>query len=319
VNHTDNAAVEIVPAGHYHPAPAGPDPVALLLADKRSPATRRAYAGDLRAFFGGDPQPHQVRQFVALPVPQLALRLAEYKAELLATGAAEATINRRLAAVRSLLKLCHRVGLAQSDGSNLVDGEQARTYRDTRGVDVKTLVRLVKAPGVADLAGRRDTALLRVLCENALRRAEVCSLHVEDFSAPERRLFILGKGKGTQKEPVTVSSATVAAISLYLDSAGHVNGPLFRNVDHRTGGTGLTPGGLYYLIRAYGEKIGVPGLTPHKLRHSAITAALDATGGDVRKVQRFSRHAKLETLQRYDDNRADFQGQVSRQLSGLLG
>ncbi len=44
-------------------------------------------------------------------------------------------------------------------------------------------------------------------------------------------------------------------------------------------------------------------LTPHKLRHSAITAALDATGGDVRRVQRLSRHARLETVMVYDDNR----------------
>ena len=39
----------------------------------------------------------------------------------------------------------------------------------------------------------------------------------------------------------------------------------------------------------------------------------------VRRVQKLSRHARLETLQRYDDNRADHQGDVTGVLSALLG
>ena len=42
----------------------------------------------------------------------------------------------------------------------------------------------------------------------------------------------------------------------------------------------------------------------HGLRHEGITAALNATNGDVRTVRMFSGHAKLETLLRYDDQRA---------------
>jgi hypothetical protein len=34
----------------------------------------------------------------------------------------------------------------------------------------------------------------------------------------------------------------------------------------------------------------------------------------VRKVRRFSRHAKLETLLRYDDNRTDEAGAIARML-----
>jgi integrase/recombinase XerC len=46
--------------------------------------------------------------------------------------------------------------------------------------------------------------------------------------------------------------------------------------------------------------------------------ALDASDGDVRKVRRLSRHARLETLQIYDDNRTDMQGEMTGLLSGLL-
>jgi integrase/recombinase XerC len=303
---------------------AGFDAVAALLADKRSAATRRAYAGDLRDFFAGNQTPDTVRAFLAQAPRQIALHLTTYKARLLANGCAEATVNRRLAAVKSLLKMAHRAGYCATDGRGLVDSEKVTVYRDTRGIDVKAMKRLLKLPaklhGADTVRGLRDVALLRLLCENALRRAEVCALTFGDFDRDGRRLWILGKGKGTQRAPVTLSGA----IECYLLAAGRddvtaeASGPLFLNFCHDASKRGgLTPGGLYHLIGEYGAALGLPRLTPHQLRHSAITAALDATGGDVRSVQRLSRHARIETLMIYDDARNDAQGEVTNKLASL--
>lgn len=299
------------------------DPFSLLLADKRSPATRRAYRQALINFFGREPTPEDVLVFVSLPRPQIALRLAAYKAGLLEAGAAEATINLRLAAVRSLLKLCFRLGYAEVDGRGLIDSERVKGYRNTRGIDLPKIRSLLATPGVDDLKGLRDSALLRPLCENGLRRSEVVALNVGDYSEADRRLMVLGKGRGTQKEPVSLSDAAAAAITNYLQAAGHgedLDGPLFRNVSHRPDVRGgrVTANGLYSIVKHYGKMVGVPNLRPHGIRHGCITAALDATGGDVRRVQKLSRHAQIQTVVLYDDNRTDVQGGLSRLLSGLL-
>ncbi len=83
----------------------------------------------------------------------------------------------------------------------------------------------------------------------------------------------------------------------------------------RQGGSGrLTGTSLYRIVRRLGEDAGVRA-RPHGLRHAAITEALDLTGGDVRAVQRFSRHRKLETLLRYDDNRTDMAGAIARRVA----
>ena len=58
-------------------------------------------------------------------------------------------------------------------------------------------------------------------------------------------------------------------------------------------------------------------MSPHRVRHSSITAALDATDGNVRKVQELSRHRQIDTLMIYDDNRAKDQVELSEMLSGL--
>jgi integrase/recombinase XerC len=315
---------------------ATPDVVALLLEDKRSADTRRAYAADLRDFFKGEATPFLVNAFLSQESAQINLALARYKGDLRARALAEATINRRLAAVKSLLKFAHRMGLCETDGRNAVDGERVKSYRDTRGVDVKTLKKLLAQPAkshdsstlVGMLHISRDTAILTLLIENALRRAELCKLNVSDFDASTRSLWILGKGRGNQKERVTLSPRCVAAIVAYLDAnvetdaktALQLNEPLFQSLDRRAtyNGTRLTPDGLYALTGFYGAAIGLKRLTPHQVRHSSITAALDATKGDVRRVQKLSRHAKIETLLRYDDNREDLQGDVSGLLSRLV-
>jgi integrase/recombinase XerC len=59
-------------------------------------------------------------------------------------------------------------------------------------------------------------------------------------------------------------------------------------------------------------------MSPHRVRHSAITTALDVTGGDVQRVQKLSRHANLNTLIIYDDNRMNAQGEVTDLLDGLM-
>jgi len=302
------------------------DVVALLLADKRSADTRRAYAADLRDFFGCDPTPALVASFIDLSTPEIALRVTTYKNAMLARGLSEATVNRRLAAIRALLKFAHRLGHCATDGRNIVDGEKVRAYRDTRGVDVKTLKKLLKAParlhGENSVRAHRDVALLTILIENALRRAEVCKLDVSDFEYGSSSITILGKGRGSQKERITLSPHVAEALRTYLIACGRwgTPGALFVNLDRRPeySGTRLTVDGLYQLIGEYGKAIGLQRLTPHQLRHSAITAALDATKGDVRRVQKLSRHSRIETLMLYDDNRSDSQGQVSNILSKLL-
>ncbi|MGK7878503.1 MAG: tyrosine-type recombinase/integrase [Crocosphaera sp.] len=56
-------------------------------------------------------------------------------------------------------------------------------------------------------------------------------------------------------------------------------------------------------------------LSPHKIRHSTITAALDACNGNYRQVQKLSRHKNIQTLTVYDDNRRDDQGELTNLLS----
>jgi integrase/recombinase XerC len=298
-----------------------PDILSMLLADKRSVNTRRAYQADLKDFFGCDPTQETVARFLASDSSGMAVSLNIYKARMIQAGLSEATVNRRLAAVRSLIKYGRRIGLCNVDPDGLVDSEKVKSYRDTTGIDIESIRKLLESPNTHTVKGKRDAAILRLLWENGLRRAEVCSLDQADFWPADRKLAILGKGRGSQKETITLSDKTAEAIADYLIADGRANGfdsPLFVNYSRSEERERLTPNGLYFLVSQYAKKAGIDKhLSPHRIRHSAITAALDASGGDVRAVQRLSRHAKLDTLMVYDDNRKNAQGDLTRLLSSL--
>ena len=52
--------------------------------------------------------------------------------------------------------------------------------------------------------------------------------------------------------------------------------------------------------------------------HEFAVSRAYVTGGDVRRVQKLSRHANLNTLIIYEDNRINAQAQVTDLLEGLV-
>ena len=241
----------------------------------------------------------------------------EYRHHLVDRELAPATINRRLASLRSLVKLAETLGMVP--WSLQVPNLKSKAYRDTRGPGRNGVTSML-----AELGGKRnpkalrDTAIVRLLYDLALRRAEVCRLDMGDLDLPQSRVAVLGKGR-TEKEWFTLPEETQAALEAWLAVRGDYPGPLFTNFDRARKGDGrLTPGALYKMIRKLGHRAAVSA-TPHKLRHAAITDALDATNGNVRMVQRFSRHATLQTVQMYDDSRSDMGGEVAALIANRVG
>lgn len=294
-----------------------------LIADRRSPNTRRTYTKALIDFFmqvaNTPPTPALVKEFLALDRYQAMTLVLRYRRMLTDRGLAPATINTRLAAIKSLVSYARKVGECHYDLAD-VDGVKVETYRDTSGVNPTEYQGMMGVFDRQSLKGIRDYAILRLLWDNALRRAELCQANVKDFDPIGGKLWIVGKGK-VQRQPIDLSPQSVQAIQAWLAGRGKykANEPLFCTLDRATKGHRLSGNAIYNLVRATGAAAGIyKVMSPHRVRHSAITAALDATNGDTRRVQKLSRHADLNTLTRYDDNRRHHQGEVTRILAELV-
>jgi integrase/recombinase XerC len=246
--------------------------------------------------------------------------VSRYKGELIQKELKSATINRRLAAIKSLVSFSYNCGHCEFMLES-VKGEKLSSYRDTTGIDPEAFKRVLGGIDRTSLKGIRDYALLILLWSNALRRSEVSKANIGDFDQKERTLRIFGKGRGNQSEIISLGKATVSAIESWLTARGghQPDKALFVSVNPGYRDGRLCTQSIYDIVSDRCQSAGITKvMSPHRIRHSSITAALEATGGDVRRVQKLSRHSSLNTLLIYDDNRRNHQREVTDLLDSLV-
>lgn len=305
-----------------------PDVMARLLLGKRSPNTQRAYARDLQDFFDyvarTPPTPDVVAQFLKLEQGQAINIVSQYKESVICKGLSEATVNRRLAAIKSLVQVGRVLGVCNFVLDD-VGAEKVKAYRDTSGVAPEAIASMFKLIDTSTAVGKRDYAIMRLLWDNALRRNEICQMNIGDFNASGGTISILGKGRGTQKETIKLSRKTIGAIADWLIASRRTNAksnePLFVALVEHFKGKRLTGEFIRKLVDTLAQQAGIPKkMSPHRIRHSAITKATEVFDGDYQKVQKFSRHANINTVLKYDDNRKkqEFQATITDTLADLF-
>jgi integrase len=83
-------------------------------------------------------------------------------------------------------------------------------------------------------------------------------------------------------------------------------------------GTRLRQSQVFAMLRSYAGRTGLPAaktVSPHSLRHTAATVALDA-GATLRDLQDFLGHADPRTARRYDRSRGSCQGVIGAAPGG---
>lgn len=306
-----NAEIEILPKG----AITLPDMGQLLEAflDGRSEHTRRMYTQDLedfRAFAQKDSLKAVASFFLQLPQYEANRVAIAYQTSLKKRQLAPATINHRLAALCSLVRLGRLLGFCTF--TLTVTRIPVQAYRNTKGPGADGVEAILSAlePPKTDKE-KRDYAMLRLMYDLALRRSEVAGLDLKHVNLDKCTLEILGKGRH-QTQLLTLPDQTKLALRDWIEERGRAEGPLFTNLSlARKEDNRISTTSLYRMVQKRGEEVGVE-TRPHGLRHAAITQALDLTHGDVRAVMRYSRHQDMKTLAIYDDNRKDLAGDVAR-------
>jgi len=144
----------------------------------------------------------------------------------------------------------------------------------------------------------RDHALACVLVLNGLRVSEVCDLNIETMAQQRGHQTIVVAGKGGRIDTAVLGPPTFWAITAYI--AGRNEGPIFLGADGRR----LTTSVAAYRVRAIAKAAGLGDkhLSPHAMRRTFITGALDAKV-ELSEVQAAARHADPRTTARYDQGR----------------
>jgi integrase/recombinase XerD len=274
--------------------------------------TVSAYHRDLRRYEAmlarwgkaslGEVTPDDVAEFLA------SLREgSEEDVPLAVSSAARAVI-----AVRGLHAFAVAQGLAETDPARQVP-PPVPPRRLPKAITLAEVERLLDAsgPGSDELSALgtdprliRDRALLEFLYGTGARISEATGLDVDELSLVDEDPGVRLAGKGGKHRVVPVGSYAARALQAYLVrarpalAAASRRGPVPAAVFLNARGGRLTRQGAWGVLHAAAERAGMPGVSPHTLRHSFATHLLDG-GADIRVVQELLGHASVTTTQVY--------------------
>ena len=154
------------------------------------------------------------------------------------------------------------------------------------------------------LQGKRDYAILLTLLATGLRKAEICSLKVEDLKTYRNQAVIDVIGKGKRFRRIPLKAETLLAIKDYHKATGNGAGPghsLFQTLGKHGpyDKKGLTPKAVDCLIKLTAKRALIQKrIHPHVMRHTFATTLLD-NGNDLKTVQALMGHSHIRTTETY--------------------
>jgi integrase/recombinase XerC len=265
----------------------------------QSPATRRAYGGDLRAFTAW-----AERASVGGPAGVDRILLRRYLGSLTTRRYARATVARKTAALRCYFAWQRRRGVLELDPARRLASPGGGS-RLPRVLDRGELEELLDGPSLVESGANafdapraleaRDDAVLELLYGCGLRVAELCSLDIGDVDVRSGMVTVMGKGGRQRRLPM--HERCVEALDTWMSRARDAlvtdDSPPHAVFLNRRG----VRLGTRDVRRVVDRRSPVP-THPHALRHSFATHLLDG-GADLRVVQELLGHASLQTTQVY--------------------
>lgn len=242
------------------------------------------------------------------------------------TKYATATVNVMLAALRGVLKACYDLEFMDADayhrarGVETLKDEKLPTGRDLKADEISALVNVCnrdKSP-----IGIRDRALIAILKNCGLRRAEAAALQLTDFDAETGKVTVK-RGKGDKPRTVYIYNGALAAVLSWIAIRGDSTGALFNpttkarwkpteTVQFDTS-TGLTAVAIYKMLEKRARQAGVKSFSPHDFRRTYAGDLLDK-GIDISTVAKTMGHASVETTSRYDRRGEETKQDAARKL-----
>jgi len=262
---------------------------ASLRARDRSPATVRAYRGDVVRFAHWG-----VEHGVRTPRDVTRKTLREYLAQMNREGDERSSIARRRASlVRYFSWALERDYVEVSPAARISAPRPNSKLPEIVGRH--QLEELLDTDWGDDPWSHRDRAVCEVLYGAGLRVGELCGLDRDSLDERQGLLRVLGKGR--KERIVPLHPAGWAALERWTDARGQVLTPqsprdaLF--VNRR--GARLGPRDVRRILD---KRLSLGHVHPHALRHTYATHLLEG-GADLRVVQELLGHESLTTTQLY--------------------
>lgn len=288
-------------------------PVMQDLAGQLAPRSRAIYENDARHFS------EWLAQLELTLVTATRSHLIQYRSYL-AQNYAKSTAARMFSVARRLLNEAVKRGdLTHNPAADIKGFKAGDNETPHHALSEKEAKALLTAIDLNTKKGKRDYALILLLLWTGLRRSEAAELLMGDLKTEQgHHILMIQHGKGNKRRKVKVPVKLVRVIFAYLESAGRQDKPPtaplfvgFNKGDHPEEKP-ISDKLIYRTVLAYARAAEIDSLSPHGLRASFVTLALEG-GAKLQQVQYAVGHADPRTTERYqkrkinlDDNAVDY-------------
>jgi integrase/recombinase XerC len=219
--------------------------------------------------------------------------------ELSGYGFSRSSIARKLSAIRGFTRFLVQRGALEKDVSVGLKGPR-QDHGLPRALAYDDMIRLLEEGPVGGKKELRDSLILELLYGSGLRISEATSLDWGDVDVVERWLRV--SGKGSKERLVPFGATTKALLLRWMDESLSKGFPVDEDAPlfsaEKAKAERLTERTIHRMVVAAAKKVGLPGVTPHTLRHSFATHMLE-NGAPLRVIQELLGHESLVTTQRY--------------------
>lgn len=221
------------------------------------------------------------------------------------------TINRMLAAVRSIMQIAAEQGY--------VTHELAEAFTHVRGIkkgvlderkrpNARTLItpedmqRLTSAPNQLTKLGKRDAAILHTLATSGVRISEAAKLTRDRVKHQDGNYYIEVKGKNDENyRRALLSKTAYDAIQAWLQER-NTECPYiftsFTNATLQSREKPMTAVALWQTVQGYANTCNLSHIKPHDFRRFVGTTITQKHG--IRKAQQALGHKNIGTTTQYD-------------------
>ena len=222
--------------------------------------------------------------------------ITRYLGERKRGGLAAASIKLTVVALKIFFRFLVARGTMKRDPTETLSLPRVERYLPETLNELQ-VERLLESVDATAPMGLRDRAMIELLYASGLRVSELTGARLENYSAEEGTLRVIGKGNKMRIVPV--GRKACAAIASYLSSERP------KLVTRRSGnemflsarGTKLTTVRIWQIVKKQATGVGTK-VYPHLLRHSFATHLL-SNGADLRIIQELLGHSDISTTQIY--------------------
>ncbi len=272
-----------------------------LLEEDTSPATRKSYLGDLGHFSRWYKEKNQCDFTPELLTPTDA---RQYRQHLQTAQYAPATINRRLAALRTFAEWAQKSGLLVSNPLKGVRGIEAQKHAP-RWLNKNQQFALwqeaekdlnAARTEPAQRQAKRNLVMIALLLHTGLRVSELCDLQVRDIEITARKgELTVRAGKGQKQRTIPLNKVARQALETWLEARPLTGGDALLTGKQTEA---LSPRSVERMLAEMGRRAKIEALTPHVLRHTFSKNLVDM-GVSLEKVAMLLGHERLETTMIY--------------------